>query len=525
MGIGHTRWATHGGVTAANAHPHVDCTGRIAVVHNGIIENHTGLRADLRQRGHRFASDTDTEVVAHLVEDELAAGMSLASAVARVFDALQGYNAIVVMDRDENTFAAAKRVSPLVIGRGKSSSTIASDAIALHGHADRLVFLEDDQLAIVSGDNIDVFDRASMRRVQPISIRMQGRQESPGHPGHPDFLSKEVSEQPAVLRRLVRESGPEIAALADAVRSASEVIFVGCGTAGNAALAGSYLFGTISGRQVSAVPASEFRYRSRALCRDALVVAISQSGETTDVLDAVCEAQHRGARLAVIVNTRNSTLDRMVETSVHLDAGVEQCVLATKTYTAMVAALLLTACQSARRWDDGVAAVDQAALACESALADRQRAHIRAIAARLAAAEHLFTIGRGVHFASALEAALKIKEVSYIHAEGFAGGELKHGVIALVESGTPCIVFAPRDDTRTDVISGAAELRSRGAFVIGIGSENDPVFDEFIPIPDAGLANPIAQAVAGQLLGYELAIARGNDPDRPRNLAKSVTVK
>lgn len=525
IGLGHTRWATHGGVTAANAHPHVDCTGRIAVVHNGIIENHASLRADLRQRGHRFSSETDTEVVAHLVEDELTAGMPLATAVARVFDALRGYNAIVVMDRDENIFAAAKRVSPLVIGRGGSGSTVASDAIALHGHADRLVFLEDDQLAIVSRNDIDVFDRASMRRVQPISIPMQGRQESPGHPGHPDFLSKEVSEQPAVLRRLVRESRAEIAALADAVRSASEVVFVGCGTAGNAALAGSYLFAAISGRHVSAVPASEFRYRSRALASDALVVAISQSGETIDVLDAVRDAQHRAARLAAIVNTPNSTLDRTVETSVHLGAGVEQCVLATKTYTAMVAALLLTACQIEGRWDDGVAAVHQAALACESALADRPRGYIRDVAARLADAEHLFTIGRGVHFASALEAALKIKEVSYIHAEGFAAGELKHGVIALVESGTPCVVFAPCDDTRTDVISGAAELRSRGAFVIGIGSEIDPVFDEFIPTPDAGLANPIAQAVAGQLLGYEFAIARGNDPDRPRNLAKSVTVK
>jgi glucosamine--fructose-6-phosphate aminotransferase (isomerizing) len=343
--------------------------------------------------------------------------------------------------------------------------------------------------------------------------------------GYPDYLSKEVAEQPAALRRLVNAGRGEIEKLAEAITTASQVIVTGCGTAGNAASAGTYLFDEICGRAVSMIPASEFRYRSRTLDSESLVIALSQSGETVDVLDAMTEAKQRGARMAAIVNTPMSTLDRTVDTRVLLGAGPEQCVLATKSYTAMLATLLLAAHAVEDRWATGADLVLHAADAIESLLADGCRQQIAELASRIAAAEHLFVIGRGPHFPSALEAALKIKEVSYIHAEGFAAGELKHGVIALVEPGTPCLVLAPDDATRTDVISGAAELRSRGGYIIGVGSTGNDVFDDFVELPEAGLANVIVEAVPGQLLGYFAAIARGNDPDRPRNLAKSVTVK
>jgi glucosamine--fructose-6-phosphate aminotransferase (isomerizing) len=252
---------------------------------------------------------------------------------------------------------------------------------------------------------------------------------------------------------------------------------------------------------------------------------MSQSGETVDVLDAMSVAVERGARLAAIVNTPMSTLDRIVDTRVLLRAGVEQCVLATKSYTTMLATLLLAAHAVDGRWWTGADLVLQAADAIESMLTNGSRNRIKDVATRLAAAEHLFVIGRGPHYPSALEAALKIKEVSYIHAEGFAAGELKHGVIALVEGGTPCVVLAPDDTTRTDVLSGAAELRSRGGYIIGVGSTGDRLFDGFIQIPEAGPASLIVEAIPGQLLGYFAALVRGNDPDRPRNLAKSVTVK
>jgi glutamine---fructose-6-phosphate transaminase (isomerizing) len=525
QGIGHTRWATHGGVDAANSHPHVDCLRRVAVVHNGIIENHVALRSQLVERGHRFESQTDSDVVAHLVEEELASGSDLASAVAIVFDLLEGYNAIVVMDRLEQRFVAAKRVSPLVLGRSPHGCTVASDAIALNDHADELIYLEDGQLAVLSADSVAVYERASMRQISPSVVSQRNRDITVGLAGYPDFLSKEIAEQPAALRRLVCDGQTEIAQLAAEINLSEHVIVTGCGTAGNAALAGTYFFAEICDRAVTMIPASELRYRARTFCSDTLVIALSQSGETVDVLDAITEARRRGAKLAAIVNTPMSTLDRAVDTRVLLRAGVEQCVLATKSYTTMLATLLLAAHASAGRWSTGAETVLSAADAIACMLMNGTREHIGAVATRLAASEHLFVIGRGSHYPSALEAALKIKEVSYIHAEGFAAGELKHGVIALVEAGTPCVVFAPDDATRTDALTGAAELKSRGGLIIGIGSTHDGVFDEFIEIPDAGFASPVVESVPGQLFGYFAALARGNDPDRPRNLAKSVTVK
>src|SRR5215212_4300671 len=525
QGIGHTRWATHGGVEAANSHPHLDCLRRIAVVHNGIIENHVHLRAQLVERGHRLESETDSDVVAHLVEEELDSGNDLGTAVATVFGLLAGYNAVVVMDRVEQQFAAVKRVSPLVLGRSECGSTVASDAIALNDHADELIYLEDDQLAVLTAESIRVYDRVSMRQVSPVSVTQQDQKSEIELVGYPDFLSKEVAEQPAALRRLISDSREEIRTIAEAIKIARKVVVTGCGTAGNAALAGTYLFGEICGREVTMIPASEFRYRSQTLDSHSLVIALSQSGETVDVLDAMTEAKQHGARLAAIVNTPMSTSDRTVDTRVLLGAGPEQCVLATKSYTTMLATLLLAAHSVHERWSTGANLVLSAAGAIESLLASSCCDRIEKVANQLSKSEHLFVIGRGPHYPSALEAALKIKEVSYIHAEGFAAGELKHGVIALVEAGTPCLVLAPDDRTRTDVLSGAAELRSRGGYIIGVGSASDEVFHDFIEVPDAGLANVIVEAVPGQLLGYFAARARGNDPDRPRNLAKSVTVK
>jgi glucosamine--fructose-6-phosphate aminotransferase (isomerizing) len=525
IGLGHTRWATHGGVSRQNAHPHIDCTGRIAVVHNGIIENHVSLRNELAGRGHTFRSETDSEVVAHLVEERLTHGLLLSEAVAHVFRGLDGYNAVVIMDTQSGELVAAKKTSPLVIGQGREGSTVASDAFALQGHADRLIYLEDDQIAVLSAESVAILDRASLRPISPVIVDAVDAEDDSGLGVHPDFLSKEVSEQPSVLKRIVSERVFEIAALSAEIREARSVVLVGCGSAGNAALAGSYFFGEVCGLDAPFVPASEFRFRAGPCGDGTLVIALSQSGETIDVLEAMGEARRRGARLAAIVNTPNSSLERMVDTSVLLGAGIEQCVLATKSYTAMLAALLLVAYDLAGQRSTGAAAVCNAANAIGEVLNPKSRQHIADFGSRLAGAEHLYVIGRGVHYPSALEAALKIKEVSYIHAEGFAAGELKHGVIALIEPGTPCLVLAADDDTRTDMLSSASELRSRGGYIIGVGPTPDDVFDQFIPVLPAGAASAIVEAVPGQLLGYAAALARGHDPDRPRNLAKSVTVK
>jgi glucosamine--fructose-6-phosphate aminotransferase (isomerizing) len=525
QGLGHTRWATHGGVTVANAHPHLDCSGRVVVVHNGIVENFRSLREQLASRGHHFASDTDSEAIAHLVEDALADCEDLLAALARCFRQLDGYNAVVVMDRNSGRIAGVKRLSPLVVGLGQGRSTIASDPIALHGHADTMIPLEDDQIAALTPDGVQIFDLHSMRPIDRVAVPVCESASTHALGDYPDFMSKEIAEQPTVLRRLVAEGRDEIEALASAMRKARRGVLVGCGTAANAALAGTYIFDELCQRDMPAIAASEFRFRSGTTDAGTLVVALSQSGETLDVIEAMRSARLAGARLSAIVNAEQSTLARMVDQRLLLRAGPEQCVLATKSYVAKLAGLLLVAHSLRGDWATGAAAVHSAATAIETLLAGAAREQIRRLAARIASSPHLFVVGRGVHVASAFETALKIKEVSYIHAEGFAGGELKHGVIALIEPGTPCLVFAPDDDTRADALSCASELRSRAGYTIGIGSAPDAAFDDFIHVPDVGIATPIVEAVPGQVLAYYAALARGNDPDRPRNLAKSVTVK
>lgn len=525
LGIGHTRWATHGGVTAVNAHPHVDCTGRVVVVHNGIIENYLELRAGLKANGHRFKSETDSEVVAHLIEEFLASGQSLPGALQSVFQRIDGYNAVVVMDTSDQRFVAAKRVSPLVVGLGTHGTLIASDAIALQGHASGLVYLEDEHLAVLSEDGAEFIDRANAIAFAPTIVEPVTSVDEAGHEGFADFMSKEIAEQPARIRQVLRESFEEIAGLAELVKSHERVILVACGTASNAALAGTYLFGQLAGRVVETIPGSEFLQRTHNLDRNTLVIGLSQSGETIDLLEAMYKAREKGAALAAIVNTPHSSLDRLVDHRVYLHAGSEQCVLATKSYTAKLAVLLLTAHMINGQWQDAADVLALAADAIETLLSSEALERVQSLGTTIARAEHLFVIGRGVHYPSALEAALKIKEVSYIHAEGFAAGELKHGVIALVTNGTPCLVYAPDDETRADMLSSATELKSRGGRIIGVSSRDDAVFDDFIPIQDVKTANVLVEAVPAQLLAYYAALARGNDPDRPRNLAKSVTVK
>ena len=524
IGFGHTRWATHGGVTEPNAHPHLDCSGRLAIVHNGIIENHRDLRAELLARGHAFRSATDSEVVAHLLEEQVGQGRNLASAVANVFARLQGLNAIVAMDVVSRQLVATKHVSPLVAGSVDRGAYIASDALALRPHLDQVVYLEDGQLALMDRAGLRVVDRATLQWIEPARVTLDRNLDDARLGDHPHFMAKEMAEQPAVLERLVIHQRPQIEAMAEAVGSTPTTL-IGCGTALNAALTGRYLFARIAGAGVDVVAASEFASFAPLLRPDGMVLALSQSGETVDVLEAVKAAESYGARLGAIVNTPHSSLDRLVDLRVLLGAGPEQCVLATKSYTAKVATLLLLAHAVRGSYAEGAALVVRAAEALARMLEPGSVAEIQQLANRIHSSDHLFVIGRGLAYPSALEAALKIKEVSYIHAEGFASGELKHGVIALVSDGTPCLVYAPADETRADVLSGAAELKSRGAFIVGIGPEPDPIFDIHLAVPETGDASPIVNALPAQLLGYHTALLRGNDPDRPRNLAKSVTVK
>ena len=545
--LGHTRWATHGGVTETNAHPHLDCSGLLAVIHNGIIENHAELRRELLGRGHVFRSQTDTEVVCHLMEDELrddaadvadVSGLRASSptgggpcdrlvrGLIAVFRRLEGLSAIGVLDPQLECIAAAKNGSPLVLGWGEDGNYLASDSSALLEHTRKLTFLDDGQAALLTAQTLSVYDVSSGEPIsEPQVWDITWQQEVDSLDGFPDYMAKEIHEQPSVLRRLAVERADAAQNLANTILRASTVHLVGCGTAAHAARCGEYLFSRIASRQANCVVGSEFGYLADFLDERSLVVGLSQSGETIDLLDSMKSAKRRGAHLAALVNVEGSSLHRLVDDPILLSAGPERCVLATKSFTAKLGVLLMAAYAARGRLEAGRDLLQQAADEIQAFLTDGRMQQVRALAQRIAQCEHLYVIGRGPSYPIALEAALKIKEVSYIHAEGFAGGELKHGVIALIDQGTPCIVVAPNDETFRAIVSGAEEIKARGGYIIGISPFASDVWDEHIAVADVGEAASIVNAVPPQVLAYELALMRGLDPDKPRNLAKSVTVK
>lgn len=523
LGLGHTRWATHGGVTKINAHPHLDCTSQLTLVHNGIVENYEELKKSLIARGHKFVSETDSETIIHLIE-EYAKKYSFPEAVRRAFRRLEGLNAIIVLSLKENKIVAAKTGSPLVAGIGRKGNFIASDAIALLPYTRRIVFLEDGQVVALDKDKIKLVDLTG-KKLRPKTQKINWKIEEVSLGKYPHFMIKEISEQPKIIQNILMNSERQIKRLASLIKKAYGTYFVGCGTAAYACLCGQYLFSRIGQRHVNFAFGSEFGYQLDFLTPKSLVLALSQSGETIDIIESVGKAKKKGVKIACLVNNLGSTLYRMSDFKMLLGAGPEKCVLATKSFTAKLAILILLAYQFAGSLEKGKKALKKAVSATEKVLKKKYQVKIKTLANKLASCKHIYIIGRGQSYPIALEAALKIKEVSYIHAEGFAAGELKHGVIALVEKGTPCLVFAPNDETYGAVLSGAMEMKARGGFIIGVSPQNHEVFDYYLPVTDCGEATAIPNTVVAQLLAYKLALKLGCDPDKPRNLAKSVTVK
>ncbi len=530
-GLGHTRWATHGGVTDENAHPHLDCTGQIAVVHNGIIENWSELKKDLLARGHKFKSETDTEVAAHLIEEAITNKQltinNFAEAVRKVFNQLEGLNAIVVYSPQLRAIIAFRNGSPLVVGVGEEEHYVASDIPAFLPYTRKVSFLEDGEGVILSNARDQKSDirivEAKTGKTKPPKVEEITWSAGEAELGeHPHYLIKEISEQPEILARLAQYSESDIKEVAKLIKGSFGTYFTACGTAAHSGLAATYLFSDLAKRHVNFAVGSEFYFLESFLVPKSLLIAASQSGETMDTLEAVRAAKKHRSKVVALTNVEGSSLTRLADKTLLLNCGPEKAVLATKSYTAKLALFLLLAAQMGGDLDAGRKLVKRSAKAVGELLNGGQ---IEKLTKRLRDSEHIYIIGRGVNYATALEAALKIKEVSYIHAEGFAGGELKHGVIALIEEGTPCLVFVANDHARSSALSNAKEIKSRGGFVIGVSPREDEVFDEWIKVPDVGEASAIVNVVPAQLLAYHLAVERGLDPDKPRNLAKSVTVK
>jgi len=524
IGIGHTRWATHGGVTQINAHPHLDCSQQIAVLHNGIIENFEEIKTDLIKKGHKFISETDTEVVPHLIEEYLKSKPFII-AVQLAFKRLQGMNAFVVLHSPTAEIVTAKTGSPLAIGVGKDEFFVASDAIGILKHTREIIFLEDNQMAIL-GQTLRLIDLNDGKGIKPQINHIDWKFEEADRGKFKHFLLKEIFDQPQVIKNIALNSKDGVRELSSLISSAYGTFMLGCGTASHAALAGIYIFSNIAKKHVNFSIGSEFNYLEDYLTNRSLVVPISQSGETIDVVEPVSEAKKRGARIAAIVNVLGSTLYRQADFKLLLNAGPEKAVVSTKAFTAMISVLFYTAYTLAKKEKEGMELLLKTSENVKQLLTDSSLKKVKKVAKILKNKEHIYVIGRGPSYATALEVTLKIKETSYTHAEGFAGGELKHGVIALIEKGTPCIVLAPNDHTYDDIISNSQEIKARGGFIIGIGPRNNKVFDVFLETADVKEATLIPQVVIGQLLGYYLALEKGIvDPDKPRNLAKSVTVK
>lgn len=524
FGFGHTRWATHGGVTDLNSHPHLDCSSSIAVIHNGIIENYEEIKKKLQSLGHKFISETDTEVFAHLVE-EYSLKSNFPEAVGNAFREVAGLNAFIVLNAKSPEFFVIRNGSPLVIGFGQDGNFLASDPVAFLPHTKKVHFLSDNQLARVYSDKVEITDQKTRRKVVPkiVNLKWNIKEAEKGEFAH--FMLKEIFEQPKVMATIVHSSSLAITKLAELVRKSFGTYLIGCGSASYACLSGSYLFSKIAKRHVNWCVGSEFNYQLDFLTPKSLVIALSQSGETMDILEAVRKARESRAKIIAIVNVLGSTLHREADFSIPINAGPEKAVASTKSFTGKLAILLLLAYALDGKLEKGERII-KLAITCARELLEKDKIDsLIKIAKMISHKEHLYVVGRGLSYPASLETAMKIKEISYIHAEGLPAGELKHGPLALIEKGTPCLVFLPDDETYGANLSGAMELKARGGIIIGVSFKSHEIFDHFIKVSDAKEATIIPNVIVGQLLAYFLALERGLDPDMPRNLAKSVTVK
>jgi glucosamine--fructose-6-phosphate aminotransferase (isomerizing) len=531
IGIGHTRWATHGAPSLINAHPHCDCAGKIAVVHNGVINNFQQLRHKLIEEGHTFASETDTEVIPHLIEKFY--NGDLEKAVTGALGEMEGSYAIAVVMADRPELIAARKDSPLIIGVGDGENMIASDVPAVLDYTSRVIYLEDDDLAVITREGVLVKTNGETveRKPQPVTWSVEDAQKG----GYEHFMLKEIHEQPKVVRDTIRAylTPDETKAEQDILKEgdSSEILLLACGTSYHAALVGKYILEQLFKFPVRAELASEFSYVGQSSTRSQAIV-ITQSGETADALKAIRRLKSEGCQVTVIANVVGSSATRLADKVVYTAAGPEISVAATKSYLAQLMALYWMALPSARldlrRKDSLVMELRQLPGKVQRVLDDEEK--VAQHAAQIANYEHVFFIGRGINYPVALEGALKLKEISYIHAEGYSAGELKHGPFSLLSERSPVVAVVAPDNTYEAMLTNVKEVKARGSPVVALVEEGDEVVEEVadsvIAVPRVDpLFSPVVNSVVLQLLAYYAAKERGCPIDFPRNLAKSVTVE
>ncbi|MFQ5864896.1 MAG: glutamine--fructose-6-phosphate transaminase (isomerizing) [bacterium] len=543
-GVAHTRWATHGHPNRENAHPHSDCTGNLALIHNGIIENYLAIKTKLQAGGHKFVTDTDTEALVHLIEEFYDNGSTFEEAVRLALSQVEGtYGIAVLSSREPETLVVARRGSPLVVGMGEDEYVIASDVSAIISHTKDVTYLDDNELAIINREKITIktVDNLEVnRKVEKIFFDLEKIEKG----GYDHFMLKEIMEQPQTIEdamrgRLLSEEGTArlggIRHELDSLLYAPQMFFSACGTSWHAALIGEYMIEEFVRTPVEVEYASEFRYRDPVIDRGAVLFVISQSGETADTLAALKEAKRKGAKVLGICNVVGSTIARESDAGVYLHAGPEIGVASTKAFTSQVTVLSLLSLLLARMRNMG--ASKGVEIVKEMKLLPKKVAQILAnhesikeIAKEYHSCQNFLYLGRGYNFPVALEGALKLKEISYIHAEGYPAAEMKHGPIALIDENMPVVFIATKDSTYEKINSNIEEVRARKGRIIAVATEGDESIKKradhviFVP-PTLELLTPILTIIPLQLLAYDIAVLRGCDVDQPRNLAKSVTVE
>ncbi len=542
LGIAHTRWATHGGVTEENAHPHVSLGGKLAICHNGIIENYRELKDELQKKGFDFVSETDTEVLAHLIGSFYSG--NLTTAVETALTHVRGTYGLVAIHADHpDMIVAARMGSPLVIGVGEGEHFVASDATPILPYTSQMVFLDDGELAVITSNSFETFSRTHAHVDKEVTTIEWSEAEAQTS-GYPHFMIKEIFDQPTVFEDAIRgryditEGTAKLGGLnmTDAeMRSIKRIILIACGTASYAGQVGKYAFERLAGIPTEVDVASEFRYRDPIIDNETLVFGISQSGETADTLAALREAKRKGAFVRGIVNVVGSTIARETDGGTYIHAGPELAVASTKAYTNMVAILTLYALQFGRlkrltpaTGQRILKALLEVPRKMNQVLNEREK--IKQFALQYKDYKNMYFLGRGINYPIALEGSLKLKEIAYIHSEGYPGGEMKHGPIALLSKDFPVLAIMTKDQLYEKMRSNVEEVRARGARLLLIATEGDEsaqlLADDVIYVPETmELLQPLINTLPLQIFAYEIAVALGRDVDRPRNLAKSVTVE